>query len=402
MYDTLILSLACLCVQFCDTDEFLAFRQVNKYWLKTVFSNKAALKHFQLNAKWQRHACFRIQQLVTTNNSNLWTQLRTLNYTLIARSDVYYLKLFPNLHTLNLVLWRNTISFNFEPGDTLPSSLQNLYLNMLYIDQVSALSLTHNSEHLKSLTFVLTCVVNNFHCRILHSLVAQTPKLKSFSLLFDATTTNFDPKNFINLIAQLPELSYLMINRQFKAEDCISILSAVPATCSVELCPPNNGIDWYRDLYKYFLINPNFQANKLKLHGKLTGNNYFHVLACGEKYLRQIVVNRTKKLCTFELQSLKVWKLLGKCTLVNEVDLYFDEPLLLMPEHLQRLLPICKQYHYFRLTNVKMSFRTCDLVREWIHENMPRLQHAESLINITLIAESEEKLLIESHAFWND
>lgn len=81
------------------------------------------------------------------------------------------------------------------------------------------------------------------------------------------------------------------------------------------------------------------------------------------------------------------WSRFGKCAKLEKIDLYWAEPFLLRIEHLQELLPIRKQLRVFKLHNVVTSNRTFDILKSWIYQNMPRLEHVDPLQNVTFISE---------------
>lgn len=91
---------------------------------------------------------------------------------------------------------------------------------------------------------------------------------------------------------------------------------------------------------------------------------------------------------------MREWQRLAQCRKLESIRLHFDDYLLLRLEHLCELLPICKNLLYFNLYSIVVSFRTFTILREWIHENMPRLQHSESLHKVKFISESEEQYFL--------
>ena len=153
------------------------------------------------------------------------------------------------------------------------------------------------------------------------------------------------------------------------------------------------GPEWFSTLRKYLVSGPQAKM-KLRILIDLTAENCRYVLESLIS-IRLSAKNITgQSFHSSEFKTLEMWTILGKCAMMVEIDLIFDEQFLLTQEHLLELLPVCKQYHYFHLTNLKMSFRTCSLLHAWICTNMPRLQHAESLQNVTFISESDQRRLL--------
>jgi len=400
MLDSLIVSLAALCAHFCETDSFLALRIVNKHWLHYVFSQDFVFKHFTLNDHWQSRSAILVnRQTRWHQESCIFRHLSSFKHTLVERKDTQLLlDSFFRLSKLSLVCpWTAPPMIKHQ----LPQTITKLSVDMVIPTVIPHFQWNRHIQTLESLTLQFASA-KEFGDKsvflLLYDELPQLLRLNSLTIHFKTSATlnltNYKrhADQLETLLRALPHLKSFVWNVTCLVRTIKALQAAAGESCQLELGGVNT-VEWFNEM-KDYLESEVQAAAKLRI-AIVFGDCIDFKRAIDACYLiRKSAVNFAHR--PFPVDQFLApaeWSRFGKCAKLKKIDLYWTDPFLLRLEHLQELLPVCKQLRIFKIHNVVTSTPTFEILKEWIYKHMTHLEHIEPLQNVTFVSKDVERSL---------
>jgi len=395
MFDCLIVNLAAICAHFCETDSFLALRKINKHWLHQVFSQSFTFKHFTLNDEWRARRSILISHKEWREDGCIFRHLSSFKLSTLNPNDTKnVLQRFFHLTTLSIEShWKTAHRLHRHQ---LPYSIVNLSVHLPDLEMIEHYDWYQHSHVLESLTLSFDSSVNDRELLfvILYDELSHLRALKFLSLnsqAFEGTDLDTISHQLGNLLRSFPVLIQFKWNVSCTVAMIKAIQNEAGPCCTLKLVGLNTP-EWHKEMKEYLESNQTAAQNlQISMHW-LNCADFQHLIdSC--YLIRNTAVNfaDTRPFAPKLFLAPQEWCRFAKCPKLSQIILHWIKPFPLRVEHLQQLLPICKQLRIFKMHHIIASRATFEVLSSWIRTHMIHLEHAEPLQKVMFISESEER-----------